>query len=189
MLFLILGLIVFFGVHLIALAPPLKRRLVARLGANVYKVAFALAALIGLILIIVGYGYYAARIPVWDPPAFGPYLAVALMPLALILLAAAFLPSNIRRFTAHPMLWAVVVWALCHLLVRGDRASVLLFGGFLVFALLAMVAGGLRGDRPEDSEKSRHPVWQDVLVVIAGLIGFAVLLWLHPFLFGVPVLR
>lgn len=186
MFFLILGLLIFIGIHLVPAVPPVKHRLVDYLGPKLYKGVFALAALIGLVLIIIGYGHVAARTPVYDPPGFGRYLAVALMPFAFILLAAAYIPSGIKKITGHPLLWGVTVWALCHLLVRGDRASILLFGGFLAFALVSMISGWLRGIR-HDVEP--HPPWQNVIVVLAGLLLFAVVLWAHPYLFGVAVLN
>lgn len=186
MYILILGLIVFIGIHLVPAVPPIKHRLVDYLGPKLYKAVFALAALIGLMLIIIGYGYLAPHTPVYDPPGFGRYLAVALMPFAFILLAAAYIPSGVKRITGHPMLWAVTVWALCHLLVRGDRASILLFGGFLAFALVSMLSGRLRGIR---HDVAPHPSWQNLAVVAAGLLLFAVALWAHPYLFGASVLN
>lgn len=184
MLLLILGLFLFIAVHLVPAVPALRESLVERLGEWQYKGAFAGVALLGLLL--AGFGYaHAAAAPLWEPLPFAPVVTVALMPVACVLVAAAYMPCNIRRYTAHPMLWGVLVWALAHLLVRGETAALVLFGGIGGYAILAMVIGSLQGQRKSPEIR---PPWRDFAAVGAGLLLFAVLLGLHPVLFGVTVM-
>ena len=102
----------------------------------------------------------------------------------MILLAAAFIPGNLKRFTAHPMLWAVTLWALVHLLANGDLAGLLLFGGFGLYALYAIGSQNRRGARPA---QTRRAIAGDIGAVVAGLIAYALLLKFHASLFGVAV--
>jgi uncharacterized membrane protein len=148
MVLLILGLILFLGAHLTPTAPGFHDSLVARFGLNVYKLGFTVVALIGLGLII--YGSILMRGSptdprLWSPPIWTRHLAIALMLAAFVLLAAANVPSHIRDWVGHPMLTAIVVWALAHLLANGDLLALLLFGAFLAFALYDRLSVALRG--------------------------------------------
>ena len=141
---LVTGLVLFIGIHLLPSFAGLRRTLVQRLGEIPYKGLFALPALLGLALIVIG-KRQAEIIPVWTPPAWGQPIAFLGMPLVFILLVAAYLPGNIKRYTRHPMLWGVVLWSLCHLLVSGDLASMSIFLSLGVFALLDMASANRRG--------------------------------------------
>jgi uncharacterized membrane protein len=102
-----------------------------------------------------------------------------------VLLAGAYVPTNIKRFTAHPMLWAVTVWAAAHLLANGDLASLVLFGGLGTFALVDMWSANVRG---AEVVATRQPLFKDLATVIAGLVAYGVFLALHSYLFGVSVI-
>src|SRR5690606_33532335 len=126
------GLLGFFAVHTVPWSPALREALVARMGPNPYKIAFSLIALAGIVLIVMGKGR-APFVPLWQPDP-GLYHVTRLLVLAgFILLPAAHMKTNIKRFTRHPMLWGVVLWGAGHLLANGDLASVILFGSFSVF--------------------------------------------------------
>lgn len=185
MTLLTIGMAVFIGVHLVPSLAGWRTGLVARLGFGRYKVLFSVVSAIGLALIVIGKAQ-APFIALWTPPAWGRHAAMGLMPIAFILLAAAYLPSNIKRLTAHPMLWGVLLWAAAHLAANGDAASLLLFGGFGAFAAFDMWSANRRGARPAASPM---PVSRDALAIIAGLILYGALLALHPYLFGVAVMR
>lgn len=177
---LIAGLIIFFGVHSVPSITTLRQALVNRLGEKGYQGLFAAAALLGFVLIVLG----MARAPsqgLYAPPTWGRAAALWLMPLAMILLAAANMPSNIKRLTRHPMLWGVALWAGLHLLANGDRAGVLLFGAFALYAIFDMASANRRGAQ---LSRVHYPFARDALVVTAGLVAYAALLWLHPYLFG-----
>ena len=183
MSWLIAGLVLFLGVHVFSSMRPARGRLVGKLGEGPYKGIYSLLSLAGFGLIVAGMGK-APSIQLWGPPEWGRYAAVWFMPFALILLAAAFIPSNLKRFTAHPMLWAITLWALVHLLANGDLAGLLLFSGFGIYSLYAMQSQSRRGARPAPT---RRPIAGDIGTIVVGLIAYALLLKFHASLFGVAV--
>ena len=182
---LIAGLLVFFGIHLLPSVVPAKAALVGRLGPQRYKGLFSVVALAGFALIVYGKAH-APFVAVWQPPLWTRHLALAVMPFALMLLAASHMKSNVRRVTRHPMLWGVLLWAIAHLAANGDLASILLFGGFALYAPWAMWSANRRGAA---LARGREPAGRDAMVVAAGLIAYAALLVLHPVLFGVSPLH
>ncbi len=182
---LILGLAVFFAIHLLPSAPRLRERLLSGLGAQRYRLIFATVAIFGFVLIVIG----KSRAPfefLYVPPVWGRHATMLLVLIAMILLSASHMPSNLKRLTPHPMLWATILWAIGHLLANGDVASVLLFGGFLVFAVLGIASANRRGARPATEAV---PYRRDLIVVAAGVVIYLVFIGLHQTLFGVPVLR
>lgn len=181
---LLAGFLIFLAAHLVPTFVPLRRRLVQQLGENAYKAIFSLVSLAGLVLIVIGKAR-AEVVAVWSSPAWGAAVAPYVMPLAFILLAGAYLPGNLGRYTCHPMLWGVTLWAAVHLLANGDLASIVLFGGFGAYALFAMVSQNRRG---RQKQAVAVPVSRDIVVVVAGLIAYAAFLWFHPLLFGVPAI-
>ena len=181
---LILGIVIFIGVHLLPSFVPLRRAAMDRLGPGAYKGVFSLLSLVGLVLIVVG-KYLADFQPLWQPPAWGRFAAIVLMLPVFMLLAAANMPSNIKRFTRHPMLWGVTLWSVGHLLANGDRASLLLFGSLGAYAVFDMLSANLRG---AVKQVVVYPIAKDGMTVAAGLLVYGVLLWLHPYLFGVAVI-
>lgn len=183
MTFLISGLVIFFGVHIFPWFTTRRETAIARLGANGYKATFALTAGIGLGLIIYGYAS-ADRTFLWAAPDGARTLAYILVPLAILLVISAELKSNIKRITAHPMLWGVGIWAALHLLNNGDVESLLLFGSFLIYAPAAMISANLRGARPR---KEITPLWRDAATVMIGLVLTGLIAHFHQTLFGVPI--
>ena len=181
MAWLVLGMIVFIGVHLLPSFPALRQGLLDRTGARTYKTGFSLIAATGLVLLIFGKAQ-AEFIPIWTPPMWGRHAAWVLMPIAFILLAVAYLPSNIKRFTPHPMLWGVAIWAAAHLLANGDLASLILFGALGIFALIDIFSANLRGAK---TSTMVYPRSRDVLALVVGIIAYAIFLMLHRPLFGV----
>jgi uncharacterized membrane protein len=180
MTLLVIGLILFIGAHAIPTFTGLRSNLVSRLGEKRYKATFALLALAGLVLAAIGKGR-ADFVFLYDPPAWGRHATMTLVLIAFILLPAAHMPNNIRRFTRHPMLWGVTLWGLGHLLANGDMASVILFGSLAVYSLLAMVSLNRRG---ASLHQERVPLRKDAMVVVAGLIVYVIFVFLHPYLFG-----
>jgi uncharacterized membrane protein len=179
-----LGLAVFVAVHLISSFRVTRAALIARYGEGAYKGVFSLLSAGGFVLIVWGMKV-ADFVPVWEPPAWGRDAALWIMPLAFILLAGAFIPSNLKRLTAHPMLWGITLWAALHLLANGDFASMLLFGTLLIYSLYAMWAQSQRGAVPADTVRALS---RDVTVVIAGLIVYTLFLYAHAWLFGIAVI-
>lgn len=183
MTLLVLGLLLFLGIHSLPTVVPLRQKLVDRLGLKGYKGLFVLLSLAGFVLIIFGKAR-APFVPLWDAPEWGRHAAMGLMPFAFILLMGAYVPSNLKRFTRHPMLWGVSFWAAAHLLANGDLASVLLFGGFAIYSLADMASENRRGVRLQAAKLS--PLRDGILVVV-GLLAYGIFLFAHPYLFGPAV--
>lgn len=184
MSWLVTGMILLIGIHLVPSFPALRRRLVNMQGMTAYQAGFGLIALLGLVLIAMGFSGSQFTL-LWQPPAWGRLVNLVLMVPALILLVAAYLPSNIKRYTRHPMLWGVVIWSIGHLLSNGDTASLILFGGLGLFALFDMLSANLRGARKQQQAVSAG---HETLVVSGGIIAYLALLYLHPLLFGVSAI-
>jgi uncharacterized membrane protein len=186
MIKLIAGLVIFLGVHSIRIfAPQWRERMIARIGAGPWKAIYSLASLAGFLLIVGGYA--AARLePVllYNPPVWMRHLVALLMLPVFPLLLAAYLPGRIKAAVKHPMLTATKAWALSHLLVNGMLADVLLFGGFLAWAVLDRISAG---KRPQAAVRAvPPPIRNDVIAVVAGLALYAVfVMWAHVRLFGV----
>jgi uncharacterized membrane protein len=185
MTLLILGLALFLGAHAFIRAQPLRAAVVGRFGAMRYRALFSLVSLAGFAALIIGYGQARAAGPVslWTPPDYAPMLAAVLMASAFVLLAIAYAPGRLKAAIPHPMLLAVMLWALAHLIANGDLASALLFGGFLAWALYARILIGF-------TPSARAP-WGlgDAVAVVGGLGAWAAMaMWLHPLLIGVAVM-
>ncbi|MGP4845137.1 NnrU family protein [Marinobacter sp. 1Y8] len=186
MALLILGLVLFLGVHSLSIFnEPARDRLVARLGLWPFKGLYSLVSLAGFLMIIWGYGF--ARLdPVvlYIPPTWTRHLALLLMLPVFPLLLAAYLPGKIQHTLKHPMLVAVKLWALAHLLANGMLADVLLFGGFLAWAVADRISLKRRTPRPVPALPATPR--NDLIVVIGGLALYVVFVfWLHRALIGV----
>ncbi len=183
MVWLIIGLVLFFGTHVFSSMRGARQKLIARTGEGPYKGAYSLISAIGFVLIVVGMAR-AQTTALWAPPEWGRFAAIWFMPLAFISLVAAYVPGNFRRMTAHPMLWGVTLWSLLHLLANGDLAGLLLFGSFGLYSVHAMSSQNARGAKP--STRKRPPIF-DVAAIAIGLLVYWLLLRYHGKLFGVAV--
>lgn len=188
MLILTAGLIVFLGVHSVRIvAEDWRGATVARVGIGPYKGLVSLASAAGLVLIVWGYGQARmAPIVLWDPPLWTRHLSALLMLFAFVLLTAAYVPRNrIKAAVKHPMLLGVKVWAAGHLLANGTAADLLLFGAFLLWAVL-----DLRAARARDRVRGRTDA-DGSLGATAATIVIGAALWaafagyLHAWLIGV----
>ena len=190
MTLLLLGLILFIGSHSIyILAPGLRQLAIARIGSNPWRGVQTLVSFAGLAAIVVGYG--AARLdPVvlWTPPSWTRHLVMTAMIVTFPVLIAAFIPSRLRVWLKHPMLAAVTIWALVHLVANGTLADVLLFGSFLIWTLAARVTLIRRPMSPPATAAGVKPL-NDLLVVTIGIVVYAAFLFgLHAWLTGMPLL-
>jgi uncharacterized membrane protein len=183
------GLAVFLGTHLVTAHRDLRAALIARYGANAYKIGYSILSAIGLVLIVQGFAAYRAAgfINVWYPPAGMRHLALGLMLPATIIFVSAYLRGYIWRFVKHPMLVAVKLWALVHLLANGDLGSIILFGSFLAWAVIDRISLKRRDD-PGGPPIPFGGVRNDVLAVVVGCVAYAALVFaFHPAVIGVPV--
>lgn len=191
MALLILGLVVFLGVHSTRIISDAWRSaMVARLGLNPWKGIYSAISLVGFVLIVWGYGLArTAAAPLWSPPAWTAHVAAVLTVPAFVLLAATYVPRNqIQAAVHHPMVLGVQIWALAHLLANGTRPAALLFGAFLAWALLSFVAARRR-DRAEGRVYPAGTPAMTAVTVAVG-VGFwaAFALWLHERWIGVAPL-
>lgn len=182
---LILGLVLFLGIHLLPVLTGVRNTIFARMGEKGYKGMFSAISALGLVLIVVGY----ARAPS-EPRLFNPVpAAILLAPLAMIvsfvLLAAATMRTHIRRTLGHPMLIGVGLWAAVHLMANGEVKATLLFGAFLAYAVIDLVSAVQR-----QAVKSFTPVArQDAMAVGAAIILALLVITFHRHLFGVQAVH
>ena len=185
---LILGLVVFLGVHSIRMVAPDWRELQMRQrGVLIWKGLYTLVSLLGLALII--HGYAEARMaPVllWQPPLWTRHLAALMMLLAFICVAATYIPGNwLKARVGHPMLAGVKTWAMAHLLTNGTLADLVLFGSFLLWAILQFRTNRLR-DKAAGVVRVHLSLTRDALVIVLGVAGTGVfMMFLHQLLIGV----
>jgi len=185
---LVLGLVVFLATHVFVTFRGQRARLMMRLGTG-YRALFGLVAIVGLALIVWGYGHYRAEglVPVWSPPAFMRHITLGLMLIAVIVFTAYFIPSHIKMWTKHPMFAGIKLWAFAHLLSNGDLGSILLFGSFLAWGVYARIAAKRRGDLGATTAPTGWT--NDIIVVVLGVIVFLLLgYYFHPYAIGVSVL-
>ena len=188
MAILVLGLILFLGVHSVRIfANDWRSRAIAARGEKFYKGLYTVVSLAGFALIVWGYGLARHNpVAIWNPPRGMNHLAALLMLFSFVLLVAAYVPRNaIKAKLHHPMILGVKVWALAHLLVNGMLADVVLFGAFLVWAVLDFRAARKR-DREGNVQYAAGTARGTAIAVVVGLVGYAVFaLWLHGLVIGV----
>jgi uncharacterized membrane protein len=192
MLLLILGLVLVIGTHVVTMRRGLRANLQEKLGVNGYRVVYSLVSFVGFVALVFGFGLYRATgwIDVWQPPVWTRHLALLLM-LPVFVLLATWGRGWIRKVTKHPMLLAVKFWALAHLLANGDLGSMLMFGSFLAWAVMARIS---IKRRPEEALAAADRAtmrfgFNDIIAIVVGLVFYvAFAFWLHPLLIGVPVM-
>lgn len=189
---LILGLALFLGIHSVRIfAGGWREAQIARLGEKPWKGMYSLLSAMGLGLIIWGYGLARVDSPVlWGTPIWTRHLAASLTLPAFILLVAAYLPgSRIKAAVGHPMVAGVKIWAVAHLIANGSLADAILFGAFLIWAIVSFVSS-----RRRDRIAGRtYPVLggsRDAIVVGIGFGAWALFAFYgHAWLIGVAPFR
>jgi len=179
---LILGIIIFFSIHLVPIF-PIKNILINRLGENKYKGLFSLIALVGLLIIIYGFSR-ADFYPIWDPLPYSKEIALALMPISMILLTAANIQTNIKKFSKHPMLIAILIWSFVHLIANGDLRSIILFGSFGLYALIDIF---FSKKVLTTNIEAKYTLSKDIMVIIIGLVAYLIIVYYHQFIAGVTI--
>ena len=186
MTLLIAGLLLFLGIHSVSIvAPAWRDAQLAQRGEATWKGLYSVVSAIGLGLIIYGYGL-ARQAPVvlYTPPTFMRHVALLLLLPMFVLLFCAYLPGRIKTAAKHPMLLATKLWAAAHLLANGNLADVLLFGGFLAWAVADRVSLKRRPVRAVPG--AAVGAFNDVIAVVGGLVVYGVFVrWVHAWLIGV----
>lgn len=185
---LVIGLILFLGVHSVRIvADDWRQAQIARRGLNAWKGLYSLVSLAGFALVV--WGYAQARTQpqaLWTPPRWAPHLASLLMLFAFILLVAAYVPRNgIKSWVRHPMLLGVMSWATAHLLANGTLADLLLFGSFGLWAVLDFIAARKR-DHAAGDPMLPGALVGSLIALGLGVAAWALFaFWAHAWLFGV----
>lgn len=182
----IVGLVLFFGIHSVRIfAPDRRMRFIGDHGMNAWRGVYSVVAIVGLILLIWGYGWAHRTAPVLYVTNFNlVYVTAVLMFFAFISLASFHMPAGrIKATLKHPMLVAIKIWAVAHLLVNGDVASIVLFGSFLVWA----VADRISEKRRLKAGETKNPVFVsyrfDVISIVIGVVLYGLFVWkLHDLL-------
>jgi uncharacterized membrane protein len=185
---LIVGLVLFLGVHSVRLvANEWRVRMVVRRGLGPWKGVYSLISLVGFVLIVWGFSLTRTHpVPLYVPSAALRHLNALFTLVAFVLLAAAYVPHNhFRAALGHPMLAGVALWALGHLLATGMLRDVVLFGAFLLWSMLDFAVSRARDVRQAVIYPRGALAW-DALTLVIGVLGWAaVAFWLHTPLIGV----
>jgi uncharacterized membrane protein len=188
MAYLVLGLVIFLGVHSVRMvAEGWRTRTMARVGEGAYKGLYSVVSLLSFGLIVYGFGLARQQpVQLWSLPFGMKHVASTLMLVSLVLLTAAYVPGNqIKARLHHPMVLSVKTWALAHLLANGNLAHVVLFGAFLAWAVWNFVAARKR-DQAGGVTYPAGMAGATMLTVVVGLAAWALLaFWLHGWLIGV----
>jgi len=188
MTMLILGLILFLGVHSTRIvADGWRTAQVARLGPNGWKGAYSVLSIVGFVLIVYGFGL-ARQAPtfLWTVPTGLKHVASLLTLVAFVLLVAAYVPRNgIKAKLHHPMILGVKTWALAHLVSNNTVGDMLLFGSFLLWSVFSFRAARAR-DRAAGTVYPAGTLGATLITVVVGLVAWAAFaFWAHGAWIGV----
>jgi len=202
---LILGLILFLGAHSVRIwADGWRNQTIEAYGEKAFKGVYALVSILGFYLLVVGYGEARLQtVALWNPPIFTKHISMLLMLLSSILLVATYIPRNhFKMRLGHPMVLSVKVWALSHLLANGNLADLVLFGSFLIWAVLNFRSARARdralllnlnvteeaaGESIAESESAHQPKLLSTIITLVGGMAIWVLITfvLHAKIVGV----
>jgi uncharacterized membrane protein len=186
---LLLGIILFMAVHSVRIvADGWRTAQIARIGVGPWKGVYSLVSVVGLALIVWGYGETRGGVELWQGPEWLRPVSSLLMLASFILLAAAYIPRNrIQTAVGHPMTAGVKVWALAHLMTNTRPGDMVLFGVLLVWAVLVFRAARRR-DRASGRRETSGSWSMATVAAVIGAVAWAVFArFLHPMLIGVPV--
>ena len=186
----IVGLVLFLGVHTLTTRRALRSRFIVSWGEGGYKIGYSLVAAIGLALIVWGFAHYRATewVQLWNPPKVLKHLNILLMLPASILVVAAYIRGQIYATLKHPMLAGVKLWAFGHLLANGDLGGIILFGSFLAWAVFDRISLKRRGDAG-GLPIPVGGIGNDLIAVVVGVVVYLALAFaFHPVVIGVPVM-
>jgi uncharacterized membrane protein len=183
MTLLIAGVVLWSIAHLVpAAAPGVRANLANKFGEGPFKGLFALDIIIALVLIVFG---WKAAIPtaIYAPPLYGSPIPSVFLIMAFVLFVASATPNNLKRYVRHPQMTAVLFWSVSHLLTNGDSRSIVLFGGFAIWAILEMIFINKRDGQWQKPDSVS--LVKDVITAAVAAVAFAALAYFHASLFGV----
>lgn len=177
------------GVHSVRiLADDWRSNFIAKKGLITWRVIYSIVSLVGLVLLVYGFGLSRANpVFIWNPPPYTRYLAILLTYIAFILFAASSIPNNLfKKKLGHPMYAGIKIWAFAHLITNGRLGDMLLFGAFMLWAVVGF-SSARRRDRKEGVVYPDGTVFGLAMTTMSGTIVWAVFaFYLHYVLIGVP---
>jgi uncharacterized membrane protein len=186
---LLFGLLLFLAIHSVRIAAPDWRRAqIASMGLNKWKGLYSAASLIGFVLIVWGYALARPEAAfLYEPPVWMKHVTLTLMLFSFVFLAVSQVPAGrIKAWVRHPLLLAVKIWAVAHLLANGDAASLLLFLGILAWAVVDRISVKRREAAGERAAILAGPVTNDLIAIAIGVALYGLFVWkAHEWLFGV----
>ena len=189
MTIILIGLVLFFAPHCVSIVSESWRDgVVERIGPGAWKGVYSVVSIVGFVLICWGYGL-ARQDPIvlYTAPEWMRHIVMLLMLFVFPLFLAANLPGAIKAKTQHPLLAATKIWAFAHLLVNGTLADVLLFGSFLVWAIVDRISMKNRTQRPIASAPTSK--YNDIAASVGGMVVYAIfIVWAHQALIGVALI-
>lgn len=186
MFWLFLGILIWTVAHLFPSVMADKRNALNAQHGNKYQGAFALVIVASLALIVVGWRSSAIEV-LYNAPTWGRHINMLFMLIALIVFSAAHGNSRIKQYIRHPMLVAVLIWGVGHLLANGETRSVLLFGGMVIWSILSIIFINRR-DGAWEKPAAVPAITSEIKLVAIGLVVYVVLMFLHPYFTGMPVI-
>lgn len=180
---LIAGVVLWSVVHLVpAVLPEVRANLIDKFGEGPYKGLFALDIIIALALIVFGWKA-ATPTPIYTPPLYGSSTPSIFLIFAVLLFVASSTPNNLKRYVPHPQMTGVLFWSAGHLLTNGDSRSIVLFGGFAIWAILERLFINKRDGQWQRPESV--PLLKDAITAVVTFAVIVAILYFHASLFGV----
>ena len=194
MIVLIIGLVIFFGMHLVPVT-GVKSSLIERMGEKKYWSFFAIISLVGFIIIIYGFSLIDTcnsmmadcetdNFYLWDSFEYSKEISFLLMPISIIFIVASQMKSNIKKVVHHPMLIGVLIWSFVHLLSTGDLRSIILFASFGAFSIIDIIF-----TRKTAEQGISFSILNDVVVIVVGLVLYSIILYFHEYVSGLQIVE
>jgi len=194
MIVLIIGLVIFFGMHLVPVT-GVKSSLIERMGEKKYQGIFSIISLVGFIIIIYGFSLIDTCNPMmadcetdnfylWNSFEYSREISFLLMPISIIFIVASQIKSNIKKVIGHPMLFGVLIWSFVHLLSTGDLRSIILFLSFAAYSIIDMVF-----TKKTTEQGISYSITNDIVVIVTGLVVYSIILYFHEYVSGVQIVE
>ena len=194
MIVLIIGLVIFFGMHLVPVT-GVKSSLIERMGEKKYQSIFSIISLVGFIIIIYGFSLIDTcnsmmadcetdNFYLWDSFEYSKEISFLLMPISIIFIVASQMKSNIKKVVRHPMLIGVLIWSFVHLLSTGDLRSIILFASFGTFSIIDIIF-----TRKTTEQGISFSILNDVVVIVVGLVLYSIILYFHEYVAGLQIVE
>ncbi|MCO6185138.1 NnrU family protein [Rhizobium sp. L1K21] len=188
MVMFVVALALFLLLHSIRIfAPAWRKSMIDKMGVRAWRGVYSVLSIVTFIFLIYAFAQSRAVTPMlYYPPVWLAHIAFLLMLISFILAAVSIFPAGkLAVWTKHPLLAAVKFWALAHLLANGELNSVILFAGFLIWAVAARISAKRQNIQP----RAFKSVQWDIIAVITGIVLYGLfIMYLHELLIGVSPL-